>query len=118
MDDRPFPLQTRSGWLIGVPYSLIHNDVRMYDQAAFTPNEYRDQLSRAFDVLYKEAGQSATVMAIPLHPHLSGYPARAHALGEVLRYMKGHEGVWWATGSEIAEAYLAQEGLPPALPGD
>jgi peptidoglycan/xylan/chitin deacetylase (PgdA/CDA1 family) len=112
LDDRPFPLETRSGPLVGMPYSLVHNDTRMYDQPVFTPGEYRDQMCKVFDVLYEEGEVSAAVMAIPLHPHLSGFPARAHALGEVLSYIKGHDRVWWATGSEIAGAYLDQVGLP------
>ncbi len=111
-DDRPFPISTDKGWIAGVPYSLIHNDTRMYDQTTFSPSEYRDQMCRAFDVLYRESERSANVFAIPIHPHLSGYPARTLAFEELLRYVNGHPGVWWATGSEIADSYLAQEGLP------
>lgn len=112
VDDRPFPLHTKQGWIVGVPDSLIHGDTRMYDQPVFAPEEYRNQMSRVFDVLYREGEQSATVMAITLHPHLSGFPARALALSELLGYINGHEGVWWATGAEIADSYLAQQGLP------
>jgi peptidoglycan/xylan/chitin deacetylase (PgdA/CDA1 family) len=111
MDDRPFLIESRDGQLVSVPYSLVHNDTRMYDQTVFTPSEYRDQMCKIFDVLYQEGEASATVMAIPLHPHLSGFPARAYALGELLNYIKRHGRVWWATGSEIADAYLDQVGL-------
>jgi allantoinase len=112
MDDRPFPLYTRSQPLVGVPYSLIYNDTRMYDQTVFTPDEYRDQMCRVFDVLYQEGKVSATVMPIPVHPWLSGFPSRSYALGELLNYIKQHDRVWWATGSEIAEAYIDRVGLP------
>jgi hypothetical protein len=34
------------------------------------------------------------------------------ALKQLLHYIQGHNDVWWATGSEIADVYLAQVGLP------
>ncbi len=33
---------------------------------------------------------------------------RTSALKEMIEYMKGHEGVWFATGIEIAEWWLEQ----------
>jgi hypothetical protein len=33
---------------------------------------------------------------------------RTSALKEMIEYMKGHEGVWFATGTEIAECWLKQ----------
>jgi allantoinase len=112
VDDRPYPIKTDNGWMLGVPYSMIHNDSRNYERWIFSPNEYCEQLCRAFDVLYAEGERSGTVMAIPLHTHLSGFPARSVALKQLLQYIHQHNDVWWATGSEIADSYLAQVGLP------
>lgn len=114
VDDRPYPIKTAKGWLLGVPYSFVHNDTRNYDQWTFPPNDYLDQMKQVFNVLYGEGERSGTVMAIPLHTHLSGFPARYVALKELLKYIAGHQEVWWATGSEIADAYLQQVGLPSA----
>jgi allantoinase len=112
VDDRPYPIRAGNGWLLGVPYSLVHNDTRNYDQWIFSPDEYLGLMRQVFDVLYEEGERSGTVMAIPLHTHLSGFPARSAALKQLLKYINGHSDVWWATGSEIADAYLASEGLP------
>ncbi len=112
VDDRPYPIRTATGWLLGIPYSFVHNDTRNYDQWIFPPNDYLDQMKQVFNVLYQEGERSGTVMAIPLHTHLSGFPARYVALKELLKYIAGHQQVWWATGSEIASAYLQQVGLP------
>jgi allantoinase len=114
VDDRPYPIKAGDGWLLGVPYSLVHNDVYNYDPARwqFSPNEYLEQMRQVFNVLYEEGERSGTVMAIPLHGHLSGFPARVVALKELLKYIKGHDEVWWATGSEIADEYLKAVGLP------
>jgi len=111
VDDRPFPVKAGDRWLVGLPYSLEVNDIPCYERWGLTPEEYSRLICKTFDVLYREGERSGTVMAIPLHPYLSGYPARSAALDEALRYIKGHPYVWWATGSEIADAYRKQEPL-------
>jgi len=63
-----------------------------------------------FDVLYKEGAKSGRVMAIALHPYLIGVPHRIGAFDAALKYICKHKKVWKATGSEIAEHYLAQFG--------
>jgi hypothetical protein len=43
-------------------------------------------------------------MAIALHPYITGVPHRIGALDKGLEYICQHEGVWLATGAEIAAA--------------
>jgi hypothetical protein len=43
-----------------------------------------------------------------LHPYVSSRLGRTSALKEMIEFMKGHEGVWFATGVEIAEWWLKQ----------
>ncbi len=62
-------------------------------------------ICRQFDVLWEEGAESGRVMAIALHPYITGVPHRIRALEEALAYVCKHEGVWRATGSEIAQAY-------------
>jgi hypothetical protein len=57
-------------------------------------------------MLYKEGAESGRVMAIALHPYLSGVPHRIGALDAALDHICRHDGVWRATGSEIVEHYL------------
>jgi hypothetical protein len=60
----------------------------------------------AFDVLYAEGAQSARVMAICLHPFITGQAARSGVFDAALKYICSHDGVWKATGEEILDAYL------------
>ena len=48
-------------------------------------------------------------MAICLHPFMIGVPHRIGALDKALAYIKGHDGVWFATGEEIVRAYMASK---------
>jgi hypothetical protein len=65
-------------------------------------------IRRQFDVLLEESQHTGKVMCIALHPWIIGMPHRIGDLTDALDYMQSHSGVWFATGSEIADAYLAQ----------
>jgi peptidoglycan-N-acetylglucosamine deacetylase len=43
------------------------------------------------------------------HPQVIGHPSRLLCLRQLIRFMKGHEGVWWATAVEVAQHWLARE---------
>lgn len=105
-DDQPTPLKVRSGKLVSVPYSLEMNDVIAYNVNLVSPRRYGDVLKRQFDRLYQEGARSGTVMCIPLHPYLVGWPYRIKAFEQALAHIAGHEDVWFATGREIAHHFI------------
>lgn len=105
-DDQPTPINVTSGRLISVPYSLEMNDTIVYNTNLYTPRHYGTVIKRQFDQLYAEGAESGTVMCIPLHPYLVGQPHRIDAFAEALQHIAGHDGVWLATGREIARHYL------------
>jgi len=106
-DDQPFPMQTRSGKpLITVPYSMDINDAIEYRYHT-EGEEFAQMIMDHFDTLYREGEHSGRVMAIALHPYLYGTPHRIRFLDKALAYIKGHSDVWWATGEEIADHYIA-----------
>lgn len=112
-DDQPFPVRVRRGSLITLPYSMELNDAVLHNQ----PREADDFLRMAkdqFDVLWREGETSGRVMCLALHPYMMGQPHRIDALDEALDYILGHDGVWQATGEEIADWYTA-ECLPDVL---
>jgi peptidoglycan/xylan/chitin deacetylase (PgdA/CDA1 family) len=59
-----------------------------------------------FDELYEESKTSPTFCPFQFHPYISSRPGRAGALNELIKHMKQHEGVWFATGSEVANWWL------------
>lgn len=105
-DDQPCPLNVRSGRLVSLPYSLEMNDVIAYNVNLVTPRRYGEIIKAQFDRLYAEGERSGTVMCIPLHPYLVGWPYRIKAFEEALRYIAGHDKVWLATGREIAHHFI------------
>jgi peptidoglycan/xylan/chitin deacetylase (PgdA/CDA1 family) len=106
-DDQPYRMRTAHGDLYSIPYSVEINDRVAYDERKVTPPEFARMIREQFDCLYQEGETSARVMAICLHPWISGVPHRMPYLREALSYIDGHAEIWWATGSEIIDAYAA-----------
>ncbi|MFI5265977.1 MAG: polysaccharide deacetylase family protein [Chloroflexota bacterium] len=104
-DDQPYVMQTAHGELHTIPYSSEINDKPAYDDKRVAPQEFARMIRDQFDTLYREGQHSGRVMAICLHPYLSGVPHRIRYLDEALSYITSHEHVWRATGSEIIDAF-------------
>ncbi len=107
-DDQPTPVITRSGRrFVSIPYSLELNDTIVYVVNKIEPRRYETMICDAFDRLYAEGEASGTVLCIPLHAYQVSHPHRLDALARALDHIAGHQGVWFATGREIAQHYLA-----------
>jgi allantoinase len=108
-DDQPYVMTLESGKrIISIPYSHDINDIPAFERQNRMADEFRQMICDQFDTLYREGAQSGRAMAICLHPYLTGKPYRIGALDAALEYICRHDGVWLATGSEIAQHYLAQ----------
>lgn len=102
-DDQVTPVNTTSGRLCSVPYSLEFNDSIAFQLNQLAPKRYVEMLRAGFDRLYAEGKESGTVMCIPLHAYLISQPFRMESFAKILKYITGHEGVWVTTGREIAD---------------
>jgi allantoinase len=107
-DDQPFPLKVARGSLTSMPYTIELNDIPIFLNQQLTGRQYYEVIRDQFDVLYREGEESGRVMAIALHPMITGQPHRAKYLDDALGYVTGHRHVWLATGSEILDAWKAQ----------
>ena len=114
-DEQPTLVRTKHGPLPCMPYSMEINDAQVYRWQT-EGAEFARMIRDAFDTLYEEGAETGRVLAICLHPFLYGQPHRLKYLDEALAYVMSHEGVWQATGSEIAD-WAMREWLPSwALP--
>ena len=106
-DDQPYPLRVRSGKMFSIPYCNEINDISVYLRKGYTGEQYYRSVVDQFDTLYADSRKQPRVMGVPLHPMISGQPLRIKYLARAIAYMKEHQGVWFATGTEIIEAYQA-----------
>jgi peptidoglycan/xylan/chitin deacetylase (PgdA/CDA1 family) len=105
-DDQPYEIRTSAGPLVSVPYTLELNDIPMmviqhHDSEAWA-RRARDQ----FDRLHAEGARQPRVMALAVHPYISGVPHRIRHFEAVYDYMRRKKGVWLTTGEEIYEWWL------------
>jgi allantoinase len=110
LDDQPVPVATRTGRLISVPYTLEINDVVITAVQQQPSDEILRRGRDHFDRLYQDGADSPRVMAIAIHPYLTGVPHRVKYLEALYDYILGHEGVQMWTGAEILDWYLEQTG--------
>jgi len=105
-DDQPYKMTLDDGrTFMHVPYSTEINDKPIFDKYHRTAPQFEEMMRDQFDVLWREGDEQPRVMGIALHPYITGVPHRIGALDRALDYMCRHEGVWRATGSEIADAW-------------
>ena len=108
LDDQPVPVRTRTGDLVSVPYTVEVNDVTISAVQQHGSDEIFRRGRDQFDRLYQEGATIPRVMAISIHPYLTGVPHRIKYLEALYDHILGHEGVLMWTGAEILDWYRAQ----------
>ena len=106
-DEQPYTMDAGKPRLVSLPYSVQTNDVPAYFDFKQSVPEFEQMLRRQFDVLHRDSEHSGRVMAIAVHPFVTGQPHRSVALERALEYICAQPGVWLATGWEIVQHYLA-----------
>ena len=106
-DDQPYLMDIGGRRMVSLPYSTEINDLPAFHRYYRSVEEFEAMIRRQFDTLYREGAESGRVMAIALHPFVIGMPHRIWALESGLDYIAGHDDVWFATGAEIVDHYLA-----------
>ena len=113
--DEPYEvlLHGQPSGIVELPVNAYSNDYRFLTSARTGPGllpspelifeAFRDE----FDVAYDEG----TMVVFTLHPHVVGMRSRIIHLDQLVRYMKGKPGVWFATAEQIARYVKQQAGL-------
>lgn len=109
-DDQPVLMQINDRPIVSMPYGAGVSDLQAMTRHNATSAEFERIICDAFDVLYRESEKTGLVVGISLHPFIIGLPHRIGALERGLEYICRHDGVWRATGDEIASHFLSQQG--------
>lgn len=107
-DDQPFGFHTPKGELVALPYSVETADAAVIQAQSHTPWEYATALEDHLETLIADGAKSGMVMTLGLQAHVSGQPLRAKYIRSVLEKARASGRVWFATASEIVDAYKAQ----------
>ena len=102
-DEQPYRITTPQGDLCALPLMWELDDINALWDRKVPIDRYARLLEESFDGLYEGSRESGLLMAFNLHPWLIGQPFRIRYLDQALGHMMRRQGVWAATGSEIAQ---------------
>ena len=105
IDDLPQEVDTPYGVITTIPYTVEMNDIAVYALQQQQSDVFLKRGIDHFDRLYREGADNARIMALSIHPYITGVPHRIRYLEELLDYIIGHEGVALMTASDIGDWY-------------
>ena len=110
IDDEPCTIHTARGELVTMPYTMELNDIAMMVVQHHRAKEFETRCLDHFDCLYREGKERAKVMAIAMHPYISGVPHRFKYVESVFRRIAKQQGVLFWHGARILDWYLKARG--------
>ena len=112
LDDQPIWVKTANGPLLSIPYSAEINDITLMVSHHHESDVLLKRTVDAFDRLYRESAQSARVMAIGVHPYVTGAAHRIKYFEQLYEYINKHSGILHWTGQDIYDWYAKL--VPPS----
>lgn len=101
-DDQPYRLNTPG--MLSVPYSVELNDL-MLSARGITGPEFVQIVKDQYEQLHADARHGGRVMALALHPFVTGQAFRAKYFDQALAFLAEQPDIWLTTSDEIAEHY-------------
>ena len=109
LDDQPCTIQARSGPIVSIPYTLETNDITVFALQNHSSDEFLKRCIDQFERLYLESETITRVMAISLHPYISGVPHRIGYLEKLYDHILDRPDVLMWTGEQILDWYLGEK---------
>ena len=107
-DDEPTTIHTARGPLVTLPYSVENNDIPMMIVQHHEASYFTRKVIDTFERYYEEGAERPKILAIAIHPYISGQPFRIKYLEEVYARISRMPGVLHWNGEQILEWYEQQ----------
>ena len=107
-DDEPTEIATANGPLVTLPYTVELNDIPMMIVQHHESSHFQQRCIDQFDRLYQEGAERAKIMAVAIHPYISGQPHRIKYLEAIYEHASRHPGVLMWNGAQILDWYRSQ----------
>lgn len=111
-DDQPVWIPAKPRPVLSVPYSVEMNDIPMMLLQSHSGAELYDRGVAQIARLWEESATIPRVMAISVHPYITGAPHRIAMFEKLLACVQSRPGVLIQTGAEINDWYRAQVPAP------
>jgi peptidoglycan/xylan/chitin deacetylase (PgdA/CDA1 family) len=107
-DDEPVRVSTAKGPLVALPYTVELNDIPTMIVQHHESPYWATRCIDMFDRLYQESAERPKIMAIAIHPYISGQPHRIKYLEQIYEHIGRHKDVVHWTGEQIFDWYNSQ----------
>jgi peptidoglycan/xylan/chitin deacetylase (PgdA/CDA1 family) len=108
LDDQPVHMATPKGGIVALPYPLEINDVVMSAVQQQPSDEIFRRGRDTFDRLYQEGREVPRIMAISIHPYLTGVPHRIKYLEALYDHILAHKEIVVWTGEQVLDWFLSE----------
>lgn len=112
LDDLPTWLDAKPRPVLSIPYSVELNDIPVHALALHTSEELLARGRAQLDRLWEEGASQPRVMALSVHPYITGVPHRIAAFERLLDYIMAKPDVQVMKAGAIADWYSAQVPSP------
>lgn len=110
LDDQPCKIATAGRPVVSIPYTVEMNDIAMMLLQNHPSEAWLRRGIDQFDRLYAESESITRVMAVSIHPYVTGVPHRIGYLEKLYEHMLARPGVLMWTGEQILDWYLRETG--------
>ncbi len=113
LDDQPVRLKTTGGNpMVALPYNYELHDIVMMAIQHHTSAEFKNRSLDYFDTVYAESHDQMRIMAVAMHPYLSGSPHRIRYVRETFEHILAQPGVVCWDGEQILDWFNAAQPAP------
>jgi peptidoglycan/xylan/chitin deacetylase (PgdA/CDA1 family) len=113
-DDSPYEVvsEGKPSGVVELPVEWMLDDYPYFGMSRFAgirphinPNDVFEIWAAEFDGAYEEGG----LFLLTMHPHIIGHRSRIRMLEKLIRYIRSHPGVWFASHEQVAR-YAKENG--------
>jgi len=106
-DDEPYEIleDGEPTGMVELPVEWIRDDAVYFNMDRFSalrpytpPSAVLEVFKAEFDGAVEEGG----LFLLTMHPHIIGHRSRLRLLDQLIEYIRGHGGIWFATHAEVA----------------
>ena len=103
IDDEPVDIRTKHGKVVAMPYNVECNDIPMMMVQHHESSYWVTRALDHFDRLYEEGKTRPKIMALGVHPYITGVAHRIKYYEQVLKALRKKPGVLFWTGEQILD---------------
>ena len=115
LDDQPVWVKTTSNPIVALPYNYEIHDIVMMAIQHHPSEVYLNRSLDYFETIYAESGETAKVMALAMHPYLSGSPHRIKYVRRAFEHILSQPGVVCWDGEEILDWFAEEVPAPESM---